>query len=447
MKSSIIDVPRRHDQDDLFGIKVYQDALIEYVKYADTPITIALQGEWGSGKTSLMNLLKWNLCDTDNAPYFPIWINTWQFSLMKSANQAIISILEGIVNQIGALNPNNKWNESRKKIGGIFKKMATVGAKVAAGSIGIDGGIVDALSKIEFFTEDELNDSTLAENISEIARLSVGTNPRSLKRLTNTLSLISIINKKMATETNQDLTYKTINFGLVCMQIAYPYIYNQLVEEPDFKAWNESIASRLKLRHLTEEEKETLNATEEFDEDWEKVTFRMCQKETHLSNRVFQVSGLLNKIATIIDNDSILGETVEAVIALSAVTNLKAFDKAPVIKSKALQINRFNGIEYKGKGKLCLAIVKYYVEKHPDITLNELKDKFNVMKSDQIVASLEEAMKTTDSAGKAGGSYYIKKDDQIKLKDGTKVVVWNYWSERYYSPFMECVNKLGIKVG
>lgn len=573
MKSSIIDVPRRHDQDDLFGIKVYQDALIEYVKYADTPITIALQGEWGSGKTSLMNLLKWNLCDTDNAPYFPIWINTWQFSLMKSANQAIISILEGIVNQIGALNPNNKWNESKKKIGGIFKKMATVGAKVAAGSIGIDGGLVDelidggdsqatsdivalkdeiaklinealaqcpsksgftfyiddldridppvaveilellknifdlekcvfilaidydvvikglkpkfgelteknerefrsffdkiiqlpfsmpvasynidtflvdALSKIEFFTEDELNDSTLAENISEIARLSVGTNPRSLKRLTNTLSLISIINRKMATETNQDLTYKTINFGLVCMQIAYPYIYNQLVEEPDFKAWNESIASRLKLRHLTEEEKETLNATEEFDEDWEKVTFRMCQKETHLSNRVFQVSGLLNKIATIIDNDSILGETVEAVIALSAVTNLKAFDKAPVIKSKALQINKFNGIEYKGKGKLCLAIVKYYVEKHPDITLNELKNKFNVMKSDQIVASLEEAMKTTDSAGKAGGSYYIKKDDQIKLKDGTKVVVWNYWSERYYSPFMECVNKLGIKVG
>ena len=74
MKSSIIDVPRRHDQDDLFGIKVYQDALIDYVKYTDTPITIALQGEWGSGKTSLMNLLRWNLCDMSDAPYFPIWI-------------------------------------------------------------------------------------------------------------------------------------------------------------------------------------------------------------------------------------------------------------------------------------------------------------------------------------------------------------------------------------
>ena len=58
MKSSIIDVPRKHTQEDLFGIQVYQDALIKYIRLTDTPITIALQGEWGSGKTSLMNLLK-----------------------------------------------------------------------------------------------------------------------------------------------------------------------------------------------------------------------------------------------------------------------------------------------------------------------------------------------------------------------------------------------------
>ena len=108
MKSSIIDVPRKHTQDDLFGIQIYQDALIEFVRLTDTPITIALQGEWGSGKTSLMNLLRYNLCDVDGAPYFPIWINTWQYSLMKTPSQAIISILEGIINQIGALTPTSR---------------------------------------------------------------------------------------------------------------------------------------------------------------------------------------------------------------------------------------------------------------------------------------------------------------------------------------------------
>lgn len=456
MKSSIIDVPRKYSEADLFGIQKYQNALVKFIRLTNTPITIALQGEWGSGKTSLMNQLRYELCDKDDAPYFPVWVNTWQYSLMKTPPQAIMSILEGCINQIGEINPDHKWNESKKKIGGIFKKMASVGAKVAVSSVGVDGGVVDelftgessesdilqlkgeiaklidealklypskigftfyiddldridppvaveilelmknifdldkcvfilaidydvvikglrskfgeltdknerefraffdkiiqlpfsmpvasynvdtflvdALQKIEFFSPKELENGTLAENLSEIARLSVGSNPRSLKRLSNTLSLISIINEgdddDEGNDTNATQT-KLINFALVCMQIAYPYVYNQLTEEPDFKNWNEGITAKLKLRHLTEEEKESLNAATEFDEEWEKVLFRMCQKETYLSMRAFQVSGLLNKIAEIIDNDDKLGEIVESIIALSAVTNLKAFDTAP----------------------------------------------------------------------------------------------------------------------
>ena len=459
MKSSIIDVPRKHTQEDLFGIQVYQNALIRYVKLTDTPITIALQGEWGSGKTSLMNLLKYNLCDKEDGQYFPIWINTWQYSLMKTPSQAIMSILEGIIKQIGELNPSKqKWEESRKKIGGIFKKMATVGTKIAAGAVGVDGGLVDelleggegaqsdivqlkeeisglieqilaefpnkkgftfyiddldridppvaveilellknifdlehcvfilaidydvvikglkpkfgeltdknerefrsffdkiiqlpfsmpvasynvdtflvdALAKIEFFTQEELADEELAGKLSEITRLSVGTNPRSLKRLTNTLALISIIyEEQKGGQANADLQEKLINYALVCVQIAYPYIYNQLTEEPDFKAWNEKIASKLKLRPLTEDEVERLNSTEEFDEDWEKVVFRMCQKETYLSNRVFSVSTLLNKIAEIVNDDEQLGNIIEATLEMSAVTNLKAFDTPKKVK-------------------------------------------------------------------------------------------------------------------
>ncbi|MBR2014304.1 MAG: hypothetical protein IJ998_02660, partial [Alistipes sp.] len=146
MKSSIIDVPRKHTQEDLFGIQAYQNALIKYIRMTDTPITIALQGEWGSGKTSLMNLLRYNLCDVNDAPYFPVWINTWQYSLMKTPSQAIMSILEGIINQIGALHPSDqKWAESKRKIGGLFKKMASVGTKMVAGTVGIDGGVVDDL--------------------------------------------------------------------------------------------------------------------------------------------------------------------------------------------------------------------------------------------------------------------------------------------------------------
>ncbi len=64
MKSSIIDVPRKYSEADLFGIQKYQNALVKFISITNTPITIALQGEWGSGKTSLMNQLRYELDKT-----------------------------------------------------------------------------------------------------------------------------------------------------------------------------------------------------------------------------------------------------------------------------------------------------------------------------------------------------------------------------------------------
>lgn len=77
-----------------------------------------------------------------------------------------MSILEGIVNQIGALNPDEaKWAES-KKIGSIFKKMATAGAKVAASTIGVEGDVIDDL-----FESDDKPSSDIVRLKEEIAAL------------------------------------------------------------------------------------------------------------------------------------------------------------------------------------------------------------------------------------------------------------------------------------
>ncbi len=64
MKSCIIDVPRKYSEADLFGIQKYQNALVKFIRITNTPVTIALQGEWGSGKTSLMNQLRYELDKT-----------------------------------------------------------------------------------------------------------------------------------------------------------------------------------------------------------------------------------------------------------------------------------------------------------------------------------------------------------------------------------------------
>jgi hypothetical protein len=523
----------------------------------DTPITIALQGEWGSGKTSLMNLLRYNLCDVNDAPYFPVWINTWQYSLMKTPSQAIMSILEGIINQIGALHPSDqKWAESKRKIGGLFKKMASVGTKMVAGTVGIDGGVVDdlfegkesaasdisqlkeeiaklidealskdtskqgftfyiddldridppvaveilellknifdlekcvfilaidydvvikglkpkfgeltdanerefrsffdkiiqlpfsmpvasysvdsflvdALGKIEFFTDQELKDPSLAEKLSEITRLSVGTNPRSLKRLTNTLALISIIyEEQTGAQNNITVLDKLINYSLVCIQIAYPYIYNQLTEAPDFKSWNETIASKLKLRPLTAQESEVLDKTEEFDEEWEKIVYRMCQKETFLSNRAFSVSTLLNKIAEIVGNDDQLGEIIEATLEMSAVTNLKAFDgpmKKPTKFNRDTSSYKFNGKVYSTKKEFVNDVVMYYLSEHPGTTHEQLKEAFAFKKNmDTVFLDYNEYLNILNEKGKV--DFFGRRPDvpTIKLAD-KEVVLTSQW--------------------
>lgn len=104
----------------------------------------------------------------------------------------------------------------------------------------------------------------------------------------------------------------------------------------------------------------------------------------------------------------------------------------------------FNGSPYAVKGRLCHAIVKYYVEQNPKATLKDLQKVFNTEKN-MIVVSYDMAMTLTDSSGKKGGDYYTKEVDLIPVKDG-KAVVWSYWPERYFIPFMEQVKALGYSV-
>ena len=105
---------------------------------------------------------------------------------------------------------------------------------------------------------------------------------------------------------------------------------------------------------------------------------------------------------------------------------------------------QFNGQTYTIKGRLCHDIVKYYVEQNPNATLATLQKAFNTA-THMIVATPEMALTVINSDGKAGGDYYMKEADQIAIKKG-KVVVWSYWPESYFKPFMEQVKTLGLEV-
>jgi len=47
--ASIVDKPKESTQNDLLEIEKYTDGLIKFISTSATPITIGIQGEWGSG--------------------------------------------------------------------------------------------------------------------------------------------------------------------------------------------------------------------------------------------------------------------------------------------------------------------------------------------------------------------------------------------------------------
>ena len=72
----IVDEPNPRGNEDTLDINRHASALTSFIKKSTTPMTIGVQGEWGSGKTSLLNAIYHDL-DQD-VVYKQIWINSWE---------------------------------------------------------------------------------------------------------------------------------------------------------------------------------------------------------------------------------------------------------------------------------------------------------------------------------------------------------------------------------
>lgn len=90
IKTGCPDTPVEKLEDDLFNITTYVNGLCSFIGSCDTPMTISIQGDWGSGKTSMMNMIRVKMQDT----IIPIWFNTWQFSQFDMGNSLSFSMLD-----------------------------------------------------------------------------------------------------------------------------------------------------------------------------------------------------------------------------------------------------------------------------------------------------------------------------------------------------------------
>lgn len=515
ISSNIIDRPRLAGADDLLQIDKYTDALVNFIEQCQMPTTLAIQGEWGSGKTSLLNQIRYRLCEDEEnpgnnkiKPYYGVWVNTWQYSLMKSKDETLISIIKGLTTEILRIvnkKHKSKAQEAMAKVGKLFAKIATAGAKAAVTTAGLDGeslvsGLLDTDENTEslldfrnalsdaikqclnedlladnnnrgfiFFIDDldridppvaveileliknifevdncifvlaidyevvvkglvpkfgplteknerefrsffdkiiqlpfsmpvsnynvsqflinsllgvgyldsSTNTDDIRNSVSELALLSVGTNPRSLKRLINTLSLLNIIRLQEGEQNKHEKYELLINFGLVCTQIAYPKLYSFLIQEPDYKAWSENTAKKYRLPEISESQEAILEGTDEFDEEWEKVLFRKCINDPYLSQKVFTISQFFNFMGQLIPSKLNFGDEIQRILGFSAVTSINieaGSQKAIAPKFAKVRFDNWEDFEKEFKANYAKLDILVALKKVHDYMIDEYGD-------------------------------------------------------------------------
>ena len=164
-KIGIVDEPLEKKGKDSLKIKKYSNALVSFIKNSMTPMTIGIQGSWGSGKTSLLNTIYAQLDDAneheESKDFKVIWINSWENSLMATPEEALIKIINEIINGLNEVDPSLT---NVKKV----KEAATTAAK---GILRVGAGILGGAAGSEVVTEVLESSNSIKQLREELSRL------------------------------------------------------------------------------------------------------------------------------------------------------------------------------------------------------------------------------------------------------------------------------------
>ncbi len=465
----VIDEPVKPGAVDNLDINTHSRALIKFISNTKTPITVGIQGEWGSGKTSLINSIH-HAFETDQKVK-QIWINSWEYSLLSTPEEALLKIVNRIIDELVDADPDQARVEKIK--GGaekIFKGALRVGAQVALGSEAANvakelldssaqsiselrrqlGEVVDGMAerssnpyqKVIIYVDDldrieprnavailELLKNIFSvprcvfilaidyqvvvkglehkfgkqtpenewefraffdkiiqlpfmmpmgqynigkyvnsllldigfvegeglddEAIREIILRTIGGNPRSIKRLVNSVSLIQIFTEVKTVDGNSEKNEqsdtdgegisaddeKFLLFALLCLQIAYPPVYSLLTREPNFSIWDDALAFKETKRseetdsEVFEREFEVAKQTEDFDEDWEQALYRICYDRPRLKPRVSDISKFFSYIKDelLADQQEEIGTLIADILTQTSVTSVTSTDQGQVV--------------------------------------------------------------------------------------------------------------------
>lgn len=152
-------------KEDEFQIEPYVKGLAEFIEECDTPMTIAIQGDWGCGKTSMMNMVGSYLKEKN---VVGVWFNTWQFSQFNMDEQLAVTFLQHLIKKISDDISDKKIRD--KVVNDLAPVMKTITIGMIKQFVGNDFGEMtkDLITKNQLDIIDQI--SKLKENLQELIK-------------------------------------------------------------------------------------------------------------------------------------------------------------------------------------------------------------------------------------------------------------------------------------
>ena len=224
-------------------------------------------------------------------------------------------VVKGLKNKFGELNKNNE-----REFRSFFDKIIQLPFQMPVASYKIENFIRDLLFSVDYITENEKKNDKLIQSLVRFTNLSVGTNPRSIKRLVNTLSFINLLIRSRAKIENKTINitsdFKQIIFALTCLQTAFSDVFNLLTDNPNIENWTIEFAEKTYTK--INQDKKQSNAL------WEQIILGFCEKSEYLKRHSYNIIGIIKEMQIITENNhQKLHEILPEIIELLSVTNTK----------------------------------------------------------------------------------------------------------------------------
>lgn len=147
MTQTQTDVPAT---DDKLGIDPYVSALSGFIRTCATPMTLAIQGDWGSGKTTLMNLVRSKL---SGEKMVFVEFNTWQYSQFNLGDRLVLALITHLMDELARdVEDNDAFDQLKHRLvrtlmgagNGLLRSLASTvpGGEQVVGTI--DGALEGA---------------------------------------------------------------------------------------------------------------------------------------------------------------------------------------------------------------------------------------------------------------------------------------------------------------